>query len=121
MSNIPVYDIDNDPVINLSVQSKFYDTLTFSDSCINSKNPILLSINVQSLNAKHEGLKAIINDLTSKNIPIDIIVLQETWNIKYCNLLTIPGYHNILFKNRKVGRGGGEWKSLLKTTLMQKL
>ncbi len=40
-------------------------------------------------------------------IPIDIIILQETWEIKFPNLLTIPGYQNIVYRTREGMRGGG--------------
>jgi hypothetical protein len=107
MSNLPIYDAESDPIINLPVQSKFYDLDSFNTSFVDSKQPILLSINIQSLNAKFEGLKAILNLINSKNVQVDVIALQETWHIKYSNLLSIPGYHNLFFKNRVRGRGGG--------------
>jgi len=45
--------------------------------------------------------------MTSSGIQIDVIALQETWNIKYPKLLTLPGFQNLIFVNRKVGKGGG--------------
>jgi exonuclease III len=45
--------------------------------------------------------------MRSKKVQVDVIALQETWHIKYSNLLSIPGYQNIFFKNRARGRGGG--------------
>jgi exonuclease III len=79
---------------------------SFIDKFTNVKAPIVLSINIQSLNAKYDNLKYLLGRLLSKNIHVDIIALQEVWNIKHCNLLKIPGF-NLCFKNRSTGRGGG--------------
>jgi hypothetical protein len=35
------------------------------------------------------------------------LALQETWDVKYPNLLELPGFQRILFKNRMLGKGGG--------------
>jgi hypothetical protein len=43
----------------------------------------------------------------AKKIHVDVIALQETWHIQYANLLDIPGYQRLVYKNRSVGRGGG--------------
>jgi hypothetical protein len=40
-------------------------------------------------------------------VPIEIIALQETWRLKYPDLLKINGFQNIIFKNREKGQGGG--------------
>jgi hypothetical protein len=38
---------------------------------------------------------------------IEVIALQETWDIKYPDQLIIHGYQKIVFKNRLGMRGGG--------------
>jgi hypothetical protein len=71
-----------------------------------SLNSIAVRIRV---NAKHETLKELMCTLQNKKIPIEILALQETWAVKYVNLLDIPGFERLIFKNRSVGRGGGSW------------
>jgi hypothetical protein len=45
--------------------------------------------------------------LLSSEIPLDIIILQETWELKFPNLLSIPGFQRIAYRTRDKGRGGG--------------
>jgi Reverse transcriptase (RNA-dependent DNA polymerase) len=104
---LPTTDIETDPIINSNVNSCLYDVHTFCEKFSNSKQPIILSINIQSLNAKYNNLCDFINQLSCKNVNVDIIALQETWQIKYSNLVCIPGYQQLCFKNRRAGRGGG--------------
>jgi signal recognition particle subunit SEC65 len=77
-------------------------------SIVNDENsPIFLSINIQSLNSKHSELRNQIIELTSKNLKIDVIAIQETWDICQPDLLAIPGYQTFICKNRVNMRGGG--------------
>jgi hypothetical protein len=85
-----------DPVIN----SKFYDTPLFLNT-YSHNTPILASINIQSLQSKHEKLSLFLT-----NSPIKILALQETWHIPYPDLVRIPGY-KFIHTQRPVGRGGG--------------
>ena len=57
--------------------------------------------------SKHDKLKDYIVRLLNCDIQIDLIALQETWTIKHPNLVSIPGFQKIVYKNRKNGRGGG--------------
>ena len=57
--------------------------------------------------SKHDKLKDYIVRLLNLDIQIDLIALQETWTIKHPNLVSIPGFQKIVYKNRKNGRGGG--------------
>ena len=45
--------------------------------------------------------------LREANVPIDAILLQETWEIKYPTQLNIPGFQAVLYHTRESGRGGG--------------
>ena len=103
------YDNDNDinPLLELTMDSLFYDSESFCKRFRNSDKPVFLNLNVQSLTSKHEKLKDFIVRLTNKGVQIDLIGLQETWNIKYANLIPIPGFQKLVFKNRLTGRGGG--------------
>jgi exonuclease III len=91
----------------MNAVSKFYDIKTFSNNFSTVKQPLILSLNVQSLNAKHDKLREFILMLEKDNVIIDVIALQEMWSIKYPNLVSLPGYQNVCFKNRQCGRGGG--------------
>jgi hypothetical protein len=104
---VPYIDIETDPIINSNVKSSFYDVDSFAENFSNSCNPFILNVNIQSLNAKHEKLTEVLSLLKAKNINVDVISMQETWNVKYSNLLCIPGYQKLCFRNRNVGRGGG--------------
>jgi hypothetical protein len=105
--NLPNFDPDNNVYIDANIISTFTDIDMFSQNCKGTDGPIFLNLNIQSLNAKHEKLKDIILRLANKKIFPDVIALQETWQIKYANLLELPGYQKIVYANRNVGRGGG--------------
>jgi hypothetical protein len=100
-------DIDNDPYSNIQINSQFYDMHSFPSILNNGTSPIFLSINIQSLTSKFEELKQQILDLSNKKIIIDVIAIQETWEIKYPELLAIPGFQKLVFKTRNNMRGGG--------------
>jgi exonuclease III len=70
-------------------------------------SPLFLSINIQSLNSKYEELKTQIIELANQKIQIDIIAIQETWEICQPDVLSIPGFQPIIFKSRTQMRGGG--------------
>ena len=91
---------ENDNFLNITLGSSYFDSLSFIKKFENTKKPIYLSLNVQSLMSKHEALKNLILELTNANIPIDLIALQETWSIKYPELVHIPGYQNIVHSER---------------------
>jgi hypothetical protein len=97
----------NDPLLNLNIDSCFYDVDSIVKNFKMSSKPLFISLNVQSLNSKIDKLKDVILQLTSKEIVIDVIAMQETWNIKYPDLLSIPGFQKIFFCNRYKGKGGG--------------
>jgi hypothetical protein len=73
----------------------------------NHNAPLFLSINIQSLNSKYEELRNQIVELSSKNIFVDVIAIQETWEICLPEALSIPGFQPILYKTRTRMRGGG--------------
>jgi len=69
--------------------------------------PIILSLNIQSLQSKHADLKIFLADLLSCEVCIDLIIMQEIWNVNFPELLTLPGFQNLVFQTRKNMRGGG--------------
>jgi hypothetical protein len=97
----------NDPYEDLIIDSKFYDINTISTILHDNVSPIYLSINIQSLMSKYDELRAFVSELYSKKIPIDVIAIQEVWEIRQPELLPIPGFQTLIFKSRKNMRGGG--------------
>ena len=65
-----------------------------------------MSLNIQSLQSKYQKLINLLNHFSSKGVNIDVIALQEVWQIPFPDLLQIPGY-NLFFKTRKKIKGGG--------------
>jgi hypothetical protein len=48
-----------------------------------------------------------LHDLSELNIVIDAIAVQEIWDIRYPELVNIPGFNPLLFRKRTGMRGGG--------------
>jgi exonuclease III len=71
-----------------------------------TKSPIFLSVNIQSLNSKYEDLRHQLLDLCNKNITVDVVALQEIWEIFCPDSVSIPGYQ-FVYKMRQGMRGGG--------------
>ena len=107
----PDYD---DPFIDLTVDSAFYDMESFVNKFSKSDKPILLNLNAQSMMSKYDKLKEFVVNLTKINIQIDIIALQETWQIRYTDIITIPGFQKLIY-SIKIGTLGKEvvWVSIL--------
>jgi len=91
----------------MQINSQFYDTASFIDTFKNTKSPVFLNLNVQSLMSKFDKLKSFVLNLTNNGVTIDLIAMQETWCIKNPKLLTLPGFQPLIFTNRCKGRGGG--------------
>jgi hypothetical protein len=72
-----------------------------------SGNPLILSLNIQSLNSKYESLKTMVSDLIDAHVPLDLIIIQETWEVKYPSLVSLPGFQQIVTRTREGRRGGG--------------
>jgi hypothetical protein len=98
---------DNDNVLNITLDTSYCDPNQFIFTYANTKKPIFLSLNVQSLMSKFESLKTFLTELINANVPIDAVALQETWTILYTDLLSIPGFQTVQFTNRVGSRGGG--------------
>ena len=110
-SNILNNFIQDDEIVshflNSNLSSKFYDISSLKTNFQKTLNPLLLSVNIQSLNSKFNDLKIFITELINANVPIDVIVMQETWNINYPHLLELPGFQPLIYRNRNNMRGGG--------------
>jgi hypothetical protein len=97
----------DNPYLSVKIDGKFHEIeeLLRIDNILEC--PVYLSINIQSLNSKFECFSNFIADLLSKQINVEVIAIQECWNIEYADLLQIPGYHPFIFKQREGVRGGG--------------
>ncbi len=89
------------------VESSYHDVISFKNVFSRSGNPLILSLNIQSLNSKYESLKSLISDLLDAHVPLDLIIIQETWEVKYPALVTLPGFQQIVTRTREGRRGGG--------------
>jgi exonuclease III len=89
------------------ISSSYFDTDSFIAKFKNTSDPVMISINIQSINSKYESLKSFVRTVQDSDIPLDLIILQETWEIKFPSQLTIPGFQNIVSRTRDRGRGGG--------------
>ncbi len=89
------------------IQSSYHDVTSFKDLFNRSSNPLILSLNIQSLNSKYESLKSLVSDLLNALVPLDLIIIQETWEVKYPSLFTLPGFQQIITRTRDGKRGGG--------------
>ncbi len=97
---------DANPYYDLNISSNYFDHSSFTEiHCCPSK-PIILNLNIQSLQSKFESLKQFVAELTSKGTHIIAITLQEIWKITDMQTVTLDNF--ILFTSeRKLRRGGG--------------
>ena len=101
------YNDDENPSNIILQKSFFLDLEKLAADFSNSNSPLVFSINIQSLNSKFEKLKILISTLIAQNVCPDIIVLQETWNVPYPDLFSLPGYSPLIVNNRNYTNGGG--------------
>ena len=103
--------IDDDNEFNIFngalLNSIYFNIESFSAKCKSENKPVVISLNIQSLQSKFNELLAFISHLNSKNILIDVIALQETWAVPYPEAVSIPGYQKIILNCRERSRGGG--------------
>jgi exonuclease III len=99
--------VNDDPYFGVEISSLYHDSTSISNVCAKFKSSVFLSINIQSLMSKHEQLVHELSDLEQKNVIVDVIAIQETWDIKYPELVNIEGFSQFVFKRRRGMRGGG--------------
>jgi len=99
--------LDDNPYYGMQISSKFYDIESLASAEFIRNRPIFLSINIQSLQSKFEQLRSELDECASKNISIDVIALQEIWDVSHPELFVIPGYKPLICKKRRGMRGGG--------------
>jgi len=87
--------------------SEYFDFASFNAEFSSNKKPIIMSLNIQSLQSKFANLKQFVCEVLDSNICLDMIVIQETWNVNHPELLEIPEFQKVIFETRKDFRGGG--------------
>jgi hypothetical protein len=97
-------DVDDNP---LTLSSKYYDINSLSSDVSIVGKSIYLSINIQSLQSKYEHLMAELSEIENKGIYVEVIALQEIWEVRYPELFIIPGFKPLILKKRQGMRGGG--------------
>ena len=63
---------------NIQISSTYFNNETFVAKCRSQNEPIIISLNIQSLRIKFNELVAFITCLSSKNMYIDVIALTRT-------------------------------------------
>jgi len=106
-------DIIYNPISSLKLDSPYINTeqilntLGFTNDKFNTHEYCSLHLNIQSLPAKFEKLKLLINKLSCQNIYLDFIMLCETFlTDNIAQQFSIPGY-NFISKNRPNSARGG--------------
>ena len=69
-------------------------------------NPLILSMNVQSLSSKFENLKLKLDILYEKGINLDILAFQEISRIENLAAMKLPRFQALLFKSMDFAKGG---------------
>ena len=101
-------DDDNNNELNMIKHSPYYNLEDFG-KIISSKRDdfFIITLNVQSINAKHEQLNLLINNL-NKYCNIDAICLQETWlsSNSDVSFYSLPNY-TLISQSKHVSAHGG--------------
>jgi hypothetical protein len=97
-------DLNDDPYFGVQISCNYHNLKSLTDTV---NEPIFLSVNIQSLLSKHERLVQLLLELNSANIIVDAIAVQEIWDVRYPELVDIPGFKQLLYKKRADMRGGG--------------
>ena len=103
----------NEDLSNFKLSS-YFDLDSISEAILpNDQKFKVLSINIQSINAKFDSLTSFLQLLSDKNIIFDSVLLQETWltqsqvsDPKNIALYQIPGYNLIPQGKICCGHGG---------------
>ena len=93
--------------------SPYYDIESISNKDISKNGNKILSINIQSINAKFDAFSGFLQILKEKNIIFDVILLQEIWisddllsQKEYSAMFNLPGYNLISQGKICCGHGG---------------
>jgi hypothetical protein len=98
--------LNDDPYYGITINSGFHDIYSLSNICRAYNGPVFLGINIQSLQSKHENLCLELDELIKNNINVDVIALQEIWDVRYPELMAIDGFKPLIYRKRRGMRGG---------------
>ena len=84
---------------------------------VSNNNLVLLSINLQSINAKFSELNELITLLSLKKSEPDIICVQELWQFPSDADFSLSGYHKLVYKLRRNHVQGGGVGIYIKSNL----
>ena len=99
--------LDRDFSLPLNIDCSFHDENSLAKKLSGCSNPLIMSMNVQSLSSKFENLKLKLDILYEKGINIDILALQEISRIENPAAMKLPRFQALLFKSRDFAKGGG--------------
>ena len=100
--------IDNpfNPYNDHEVQCLYYDKTSLPNFPCADRS-LVMSLNIRSISSNFDELQHFICDLESKNVPFDIISLQEVWSVPYPDMFILNNFQSLVFKSRINSRGGG--------------
>ena len=106
-------DLDEDeidsPLCELE-NSEYYDPEQFTNMKLSSENCYShFHLNCRSLSANWESFYQLLSEIHSEKLAIDFIGLSETFKCENDTRLKLPGYHELIVRNRVDSNRGGSW------------
>ena len=100
-------NILDSPYLDFNIQTLYLDEIEFLNKFAKKKEISLLSLNINSLNSKFLELNELVNILNEEKFSFDIICLQEIGKIFDPSFFNLPGYQEMLFRERMHTKKGG--------------
>jgi Endonuclease/Exonuclease/phosphatase family len=95
------------PYDHIDINCSYNSEIDFINLYKSSCKPYVLSLNIQSINAKFSEFKTFIESLLRNNCAPDVICLQEVLRICADETLSLSEHHPIVFKCRSYKVQGG--------------
>ena len=99
-------DISENPYTNFKYGPGYVELNKIKSKLKFNTDPVILSLNVQSLNSKFDKVCHLLSDFLHDNICIVVVALQEIWRLPHPELLNIKNF-TFINKQRNLGQGGG--------------
>ena len=95
------------PYDSCTFKCEYVDVLSLNN-LNNSSKLCIMTLNIQSIQAKFTERKELVFSLCNSNCLPDVICLQEIWQIQDRAEFNLPGYKPLIYKtHRGAERGGG--------------
>jgi hypothetical protein len=107
LNNFIHTDDDLNIFSHINLTSSYHNFSSLQTNYGPTTSPLLLSINIQSLQSKFSNLVQLIQEINTQGFKIDVIALQETWNVDHPEMYNIPGFHPLLIEKRSNNKRGG--------------